>query len=393
MKRRNIILRVSDTDAAILSMKSAISGKSKSELIRESFISHWPRSICPADTLLQMYREGDQNDRDSIIHCLAEFHRQNGYPHVRMTNRKADREMEKIAASPSPLLEDGSLTMNTVGVGMANSFHPQMAKVRCMKGYRTPYETYQNDEFLRDVIRRVLDLGWKPTEAMVRKMLRVRDGVRSVVNFKPVISRFVYQQFCPSGGKSLDPCAGFGGRLAGCIASNRGLLYHGIDPTADTAAGNTRMAGAFSSIHGVFGPKWKFRFRFDLGCAEDVMPTLQGSSYDLVFTSPPYFDVEKYSDDPNQSYRRYPVYQEWRDKFMAVVISQSARVLRSGGHLVLNVKNYRKAPLVDDAMSIASETGLVFVTEHPMRLANSEFFRKEGKPKFHTEPILAWKKP
>ena len=37
---------------------------------------------------------------------------------------------------------------------------------------------------------------------------------------------------------------------------------------------------------------------------------------DLVFTSPPYFNREEYSTHPEQSYIKYPNYQDWLDGFL-----------------------------------------------------------------------------
>ena len=38
---------------------------------------------------------------------------------------------------------------------------------------------------------------------------------------------------------------------------------------------------------------------------------------DLVFTSPPYFDTEKYSDDEAQSYLLYPKLDLWLENFFS----------------------------------------------------------------------------
>ena len=37
---------------------------------------------------------------------------------------------------------------------------------------------------------------------------------------------------------------------------------------------------------------------------------------DMVFTSPPYFDREQYSEDDEQSFKSYPMYSDWRDNFL-----------------------------------------------------------------------------
>ena len=38
-------------------------------------------------------------------------------------------------------------------------------------------------------------------------------------------------------------------------------------------------------------------------------------SLDLCFTSPPYFDTEKYSDEDTQSYKKFPTEDGWVNGF------------------------------------------------------------------------------
>ena len=44
------------------------------------------------------------------------------------------------------------------------------------------------------------------------------------------------------------------------------------------------------------------------------------NTVDLCFTSPPYFDTEKYADEPTQSYIKYPSEKEWIDGFLTQTI-------------------------------------------------------------------------
>jgi DNA modification methylase len=61
--------------------------------------------------------------------------------------------------------------------------------------------------------------------------------------------------------------------------------------------------------------------------------------FDLIFTSPPYFDREIYSIEDTQSCMRYPKYQDWRDKFLFKVLDKCVTVLLKGGHLIINIKD------------------------------------------------------
>jgi len=104
--------------------------------------------------------------------------------------------------------------------------------------------------------------------------------------FDPVLCELAYRWFCPKGGLVLDPFAG--GSVRGIVASKLGRRYVGVDLRPEQIAENQRQAEAI---------------------CEDPMPQwIEGDSVniaklanctaDLVFSCPPYADLEVYSDDP-----------------------------------------------------------------------------------------------
>jgi len=391
-KTNNCLLRLSKDEDSLITFKSNLLGLNKSKLFRESALSYWDGDI-DANKLLELYQQSNDEDKHIIVSIIAEYYRKRGYPHNKLSSNQLIKNMNTLINSKTPLLGDDHLQMNTVGLALVNHFHPHMVRVRCLDKYRSPYEQFEDDELFRDAINRWMEMNKPPTTSGLRRILRTRDGVRSVVNFKPVIAKYFYDTYAVKDGKILDPCAGYSGRLAGCIASNKNLHYHGIDPDGRTASGNMQMAGFFMNQYNICNEReYKFRFRFDLGCAEDVMEELEDNSYCMAFSSPPYFDVEKYSNNPNQSYLRYTTYDSWRDNFLRKILVESVRVVSDGGYVIYNVKNYKKAPIADNLCEIAVELGLELVKTYEMRLANSEFHRKEGVPTWHTEPVFVFQK-
>ena len=393
-KTRTCLIRLSDEEMLTLDTKSSFLGKNKSALIRDAALSYWADSrLINGDKLLKIYQDGDDS-KEQIINLIFQYLRRHGYPHNKLNPTSLNKTMNTIARTKSPLLDDDNLQRNTVGLNLANYFHPHMVTVRCLKKYLSPQQLFDDDVLLKDAIKRWLDLGNKPNLAGMRRILRTRDGTRSVVNFKPAISKFIYDTYAPANGRILDPCAGYGGRLAGCIASNKGLHYHGIDPDGRTATGNMKMAAFFSKQYDMMSQReWKFGFSFDLGCAEDVMIGLGDEKYDLVFSSPPYFGVEQYSNEINQSYLRYPEYDQWRESFLKKVLVESFRVLRNGGVLVWNVKDYKKMKIAEDSCKICLNVGFVLEKVFQMHLSNSEYRRGvDHEKKWHTEPIFVFRK-
>ena len=140
--------------------------------------------------------------------------------------------------------------------------------------------------------------------------------------------------------KILDPCSGFGGRLLGFFASNRGGLYVGVDPNQCLFPAYQLMARQIAS--------WDTRglqkmYKMIRAGAEDVdyvnETGLPEKSFDMLLTSPPYFNTEIYSRDGGQSFAKFPTLAQWMRGFLFVMLVKAVRMIRPGGVILLNIKN------------------------------------------------------
>jgi DNA modification methylase len=105
--------------------------------------------------------------------------------------------------------------------------------------------------------------------------------------FDPVLCELAYRWFCPDGGLVLDPFAG--GSVRGVVASKLGYQYVGIELRAEQVAANRVQADDICQDP---VPVWVNGDSMNLdSLANDV-------EADLVFSCPPYADLERYSDDP-----------------------------------------------------------------------------------------------
>ncbi len=102
--------------------------------------------------------------------------------------------------------------------------------------------------------------------------------------FDPVLCELAYRWWCPERGNILDPFAG--GSVRGVVAARLGLHYHGIDLRPEQVAANEEQ---LASIGGPGLARWE---------VGDARTALFPQDTDLLFTCPPYFDLEQYSDDP-----------------------------------------------------------------------------------------------
>jgi len=103
--------------------------------------------------------------------------------------------------------------------------------------------------------------------------------------FDPVLCECVYRWWCPPGGQVVDPFAG--GSVRGLMAHLLGYRYWGCDLRAEQIGANEEQAAAIVPAN---RPQWV--------CGDALQGVPNAPDADLIFTCPPYGDLERYSDIP-----------------------------------------------------------------------------------------------
>lgn len=144
--------------------------------------------------------------------------------------------------------------------------------------------------------------------------------------FDPVLCELVYRWFCPTGGRVLDPFAG--GSVRGIVAGELGLKYTGIDLSAQQVDANRLQAVAIGTVP---SPAW---INGDSVAELKDLP----KCYNLLFSCPPYGDLERYSDDP----RDLSVLDgdSFDDKYAEIIFNACA-ILEDNAFAVFVVGDYR----------------------------------------------------
>ena len=138
------------------------------------------------------------------------------------------------------------------------------------------------------------------------------------------------------GSKSiLDFSAGWGDRLAGFYGSETGEFYLGIDPRKENHPIYEEQKEFYSKHNGLF--EIDKECEFIESPAEDVDFEQYKDKFDTVFTSPPYFSVERYSYEDTQSWVRYKEIDDWNENFLQKTIKNLWVSIKSGGYLLVNI--------------------------------------------------------
>ena len=239
------------------------------------------------------------------------------------------------------------------------------------------------------------------------------------VNYPALTARWLYEHFTDHIDRNetvniYDPSAGWGGRILGAMASERSIHYIGTDPNTDNHNVTADIDGVektqsryewvadFYNSKSLplseppeFGNMYKRELKklpedyvegvrdsyrrenthhiFDVG-SEHIgnHPDFQQykGKLDFVFTSPPYFHREQYSQDETQSFKAYRTYEEWRDNFLCPTLENAAESLKNDRYICWNIANIKVnktkkhptgyLPLEDDSVHILEAAGMVY---------------------------------
>ena len=270
------------------------------------------------------------------------------------------------------------------GLALAWSYFSHSWSVQCGTK-KTPMQVFKSDvDFKRAIGKRLKYGTGRITDAAIRKAVRSYSGAQGVSNFRPSAAAAVYHSFLPpKGGTVWDMSSGYGGRLLGAIACDVVSRYIGTDPCAKTIAGLRAMAREL----GRDGLDIEL---YEVG-SEDFLP--ERNSLDVCFSSPPYFDTEKYSSELSQSYIKFPTKEAWLDKFLGRTLDNCWYGLKSSGRLIINIANVKSYPALEadfESMALARDWKL----ESKLRYALSRMMgtRKSGSDPFKYEPVFVLKK-
>ena len=119
--------------------------------------------------------------------------------------------------------------------------------------------------------------------------------------------------------------------------------------------------------------------------SENYIP--KPESLDLCFTSPPYFDTEKYSNEESQSYIKYPTKEDWINGYLNKTIENCWIGLKNQATMIINISNTSEYDFLEEStLEAAKKNGFKFIDTRYLVLSSIA-----GKG-VKTEPIFIFKK-
>ena len=116
-----------------------------------------------------------------------------------------------------------------------------------------------------------------------------RESYTGTSIFDPVLCELMYKWFCPEGGNILDPFAG--GSVRGVVANYLGYKYTGLELRQEQVDSNREQGLDILPITNQ--PQWYE------GDSDVLLNDKWNFDFDIIFSCPPYMDLEVYSDRPD----------------------------------------------------------------------------------------------
>lgn len=301
--------------------------------------------------------------RNNNIHQQVGNGKAPPFPYRVITEKDRDEAFRKLQ---NLNFEKGeSLSLSSVG-NKASNYYFQKYRVKTKVGKWSHWDKWHDKEKREKLIEvdKQLHRGSPKvigTPAGLNSAMRMSGN--SVNQFKPYVGVYIYQLFKPK--RILDITAGWGDRLVSAMSQN--IDYIGIDTNKSLKTPYGRMIKHFSQFS---TSKVIMKFMKAENVEYDKLP-----KYDLIFTSPPYFSLEKY-----RGMEKFKDDEDFVKSFFIPAISGAYGNLTKGGHMALNMP--------EEMMLILKPIyGAPKCIKMPI---HSRFSYKSKKKRF--ECIYVWKK-
>ena len=254
------------------------------------------------------------------------------------------------------------------------AFHPHILNVK--------WDAYSLNEWLERTVNWEIKIDWirfvtqdKPDATKIYKNSVPFSWCRMPADFPVEVAKDIYEKYWNQW-KVLDMCHWRWWRVVWFMLSDC-EEYVWYDPSEMTFKWVQEIIERFNKYVNK-------KIRTENQCFEDSKE--KEWYFDLWFTSPPYFDVEKY-DGENQSHIKNPTFKLRIENFFKPLIQKTYKYLKDWWYMILQVWN-QKYPLGTNAKSIAEETWFTFIDEY-FRWSKSTLY---GTPEEDWERVYIFKK-
>lgn len=314
-----------------------------------------------------VYLEASPREARRMVRKIFNIYRSVGtYPIKQFNEEGMVAEILKCRDKVIPQDSDTFNIKLNQGGALCRFLFPEIRDVTQAGDPRTLNAKFNDDHMLKRAI--MFCLKYKKTKFPVMPS-GLKDGLEMMgggvaTNFKPMAAKALYEKYCPKGGTIYDYAAGFGGRMLGAMTSNNNYEYICTDPNTKTHEGLKKLSRLIVEATGCKPAVVMNK------CSESVL--LNPRSVDMAFSSPPYFNLEEYSEEDTQSSIKFPDVDQWMEGYTKPTMVSIHKALKVGGVFAFNIADYnykgRTTYLVQRWIGMAESLGFKYIESSDMTL-------------------------
>lgn len=184
---------------------------------------------------------------------------------------------------------------------------------------------------------------------------------------------------------------GFGGRMLGALSSKNNYKYVGTDPCTETMYHLHQLGDYIEMVTGR-------EDSYELHCLGSEDFRGPANSIDFAFSSPPYFNLEVYSDEPTQCYNKFPKLEDWLEGYVRETIKNIYHMLKPGHFYAVNIADFKvggggEVAYVDEWKRISAEEGMPLFDTVYLGVTARAGSAEQAAGELKKENIMIFKKP
>ena len=274
-----------------------------------------------------------------IIKDKFHFYRTHGFPYFPIDKEWRNGQLNLLLSKKENVntiwISDNILQQEDHDVAPGNqlcwSYHPHNFEVRktVFKGKNRPSatDTFRDDEKLLKCIRSCIEYRgyFQCSPTTLAGECKFLQG-SWILNFQPLVAAAIYARYEGTNGIVYDSSAGWGGKILGARLANV-KKYIACESNVATYRGLLEMADLI---------KENMIIDIHMKGSEDFIPS---EEVDMAFTSPPYFNLELYSNESTQSHIKFSSFDMWCDGFLKKTMENTWKVIKKDGYMFININS------------------------------------------------------
>ena len=285
------------------------------------------------------------SDFESIVCNLAKQLADSGFIYDSSTLCEIKSDWEKLCSKKVDKENTNISATCTVGMKSIRAYMPHFYSVQNYKG--SSLLNLWTSENLEKALRFNRKYHSTPYVSEIIRSIGFTNGLSKITIYRPIMAKTIVNYF--NAKSVLDVCIGWGGRMLGAKSLGTDISYTGFEPCVKTFNGLCKMRDIFNleNVH-------LYNVPAETGLVEQIS---EKATFDIALTSPPYYNLEIYSDENTQSVKQYTNYEEWIENFIVPIVEQITKRVKYSCWSVKNIKTDKKYNLFDDIVKVHEKLG------------------------------------